>query len=326
MRMPAARVGRLGIATAIASLLTCTVTGRPGTAQFGANDANRDKPNAAEANASKRRVELVQRFVVKGSGGTRRVDLLAWIPRTEWGCQRVVRQRLPRKAKAFESGGNRYLRLTVQSPGTATTVTVTTTLELTPCGLASARTASRPRRAKRSELARSLKPERFIESRDPAIAAFADSVEGARDADPTARVRALYAAVLDTMQPGAYDPGEGGALRALERRTGDCTEYSDLLTAACRARGIPARVIGGLTTKWFDVPQHSWVEVYLSGIGWVALDPRHGERPGRPFDRLDNIYIRLSERRVDPLLDGYHYYRYDYFGDRATVESSIEVK
>ncbi len=305
------RAGRLGVAIAAATVLTVTASAQPAP------------KNPAP---TKRRVELLQRFVVKGSGSTRRVDLLAWIPRTEPGCQRVIRQHVPRKAKVFESGGNRYVRLTVQAPGTATTVVVRTTLDLLPSGLASARAARRPRKANRAEIARCLRPERFLESRAPALVAFVDAVDGSNARDPVDRVRALYTAVLEALQPGNYDPGEGGALRALERRTGDCTEYSDLLTASCRARGIPARVVGGLTTKWSDVPQHSWVEVHLAGIGWVAVDPRHGERPGRGFDRLENIYIRLSERRVDPLLDGYHYYRYDYFGDRATVESAIEVK
>lgn len=70
--------------------------------------------------------------------------------------------------------------------------------------------------------------------------------------------------------------GERGALYAIKHREGDCTEFTALLVALCRAVGIPARMISGFLQtktkykeKWAG---HAWAEVYLSNT-WIEVDP-----------------------------------------------------
>jgi transglutaminase-like putative cysteine protease len=61
----------------------------------------------------------------------------------------------------------------------------------------------------------------------------------------------------------------------------DCTEYTSLLIALSRSQGIPARYFGGLLypekeTKDLASIEHAWADVYMPGIGWVAIDPTLG--------------------------------------------------
>ncbi len=57
-------------------------------------------------------------------------------------------------------------------------------------------------------------------------------------------------------------------------RTGwyDCQLGSALLVALCRARGIPARIVGG-HLLWPAAPTwHVWCEIWLAGEGWSPFD------------------------------------------------------
>jgi hypothetical protein len=64
-----------------------------------------------------------------------------------------------------------------------------------------------------------------------------------------------------------------------------CLEYSDLLIALLRSQNIPARMPVGYAyagnlkqSKSVSDSLHSWVEVYVPGIGWMNLDPTWGEK------------------------------------------------
>jgi transglutaminase-like putative cysteine protease len=72
-------------------------------------------------------------------------------------------------------------------------------------------------------------------------------------------------------------------------RRGYCQQFSGAMALLLRLNGIPARVAAGFapgiedtTTDEFrvrDMDAHSWVEVYFSGIGWVAFDPTPSASP-----------------------------------------------
>ena len=71
------------------------------------------------------------------------------------------------------------------------------------------------------------------------------------------------------------DAPSTSVLETIARRTGDCTEYADLLTTLARAQGLPARTVVGLA--YSDGEQaalafHAWSEVALGG-SWRAVDP-----------------------------------------------------
>jgi transglutaminase-like putative cysteine protease len=66
-------------------------------------------------------------------------------------------------------------------------------------------------------------------------------------------------------------------------KRGYCDYYASAMVVMARSIGIPARLVTGYSSGVYDpvnayyvVTQanaHSWVEVYLSGIGWVEFEP-----------------------------------------------------
>lgn len=117
-----------------------------------------------------------------------------------------------------------------------------------------------------------LRPERFMESDDPAIAALALTLR--RDS-PRATVVAVYDWVRSQLEYAGYVADDLGAAQALRERRGDCTEYAYLVVALCRALGLPARAVGGFVVSHDDAPRsteyHNWAEVHLEGA-WRLVD------------------------------------------------------
>lgn len=84
-------------------------------------------------------------------------------------------------------------------------------------------------------------------------------------------------------------------LDLLAQREGDCTEYALLVTALCRAAGIPARDVSGLIYMGDDVKAfgpHTWNEVVLDGV-WVPVDASWDELTINP------CHIRLVTQLGD---------------------------
>lgn len=74
----------------------------------------------------------------------------------------------------------------------------------------------------------------------------------------------------------------------LSTKVGYCTYYATAMTILARLNGIPARYVEGYTLRDLSKTNggsssflnskyaHAWTEVYLNGLGWVALDPTPG--------------------------------------------------
>lgn len=77
------------------------------------------------------------------------------------------------------------------------------------------------------------------------------------------------------------------ALEVFSRGEGVCQDYAHLLVAACRAAGIVARYVNGLTVG--EGETHAWVEVCENGV-WRGLDPT----AGKP---ADYGYIKIAHGR-----------------------------
>jgi tetratricopeptide (TPR) repeat protein len=63
----------------------------------------------------------------------------------------------------------------------------------------------------------------------------------------------------------------------VKRGNAECKGHAALLTALCRAAGVPARPVWGIYFRPNDKGQfdsHNWVEVHIPGVGWVPVDPR----------------------------------------------------
>jgi len=115
--------------------------------------------------------------------------------------------------------------------------------------------------------------EAFIDPNDRQISDLASSL-AARHDHPVEQARALFHFVADNI---GNEPATGtaglGAGECLKAGHGDAAAKSRLLTALCRNRGIPARMVTGLTLeKRCDQTAHHWVEAWV-GDHWMPMCP-----------------------------------------------------
>jgi transglutaminase-like putative cysteine protease len=117
---------------------------------------------------------------------------------------------------------------------------------------------------------------------------------------------ALVQAALQRLRTGGYtytlEPGVYGANTAdefwFDRKEGFCEHIASAFVVLMRAMDVPSRVVTGYqggdrnpvdgfwTVRQSDA--HAWTEVWLSGQGWVRVDPTAAVAPGRTgaFQRL----------------------------------------
>ena len=177
----------------------------------------------------------------------------------------------------------------------------------------------------KEELAPYLKDEKGLEINDSTIIAAAYKALGTNEYEI---VNELFLFVARTMIYNKYLIKSVGAKRALSQRCGDCTEYSDLFVALCRARHIPARVIGGLvvpleTSTGFNNYKHNWTEVYFKDFGWVPIDVLHN-RLKNNFTKMENKYIYLTFVRNDINLKNIN--NFSYYISNNITDVSEEYK
>jgi transglutaminase-like putative cysteine protease len=73
-------------------------------------------------------------------------------------------------------------------------------------------------------------------------------------------------------------------------RRGVCQDFAHVLLALCRSLKIPALYVSGYLHTPEANASHAWIEVFLPGVGWCALDPTHNRQP-------DQNYIKLAVGR-----------------------------
>lgn len=89
---------------------------------------------------------------------------------------------------------------------------------------------------------------------------------------PREKLHAIFGHVAREVRYGGNDVmgSRHGTLQVLAQGFGRCWDKSDVLVTLLRAAGLPAREVAG----WLlSAPSgHVWVEVYLEGEGWLAVD------------------------------------------------------
>jgi len=174
------------------------------------------------------------------------------------------------------------------------------------------------------DVERYLESEPFIESTNAQIVAQANEISAGKSG-PCQIVEAIYDYVISNITYEGYVADPQGALYCLRSKRGDCTEFAALMTALCRAAGIPARMIEGVTNEAGD-EVHSWMEAYLPGLGWVPFDPTWGRHPG---DR--ETYLAAMTSDHIPLVigigldafNGYSYWAYWYWWGSQSTSVSV---
>lgn len=120
----------------------------------------------------------------------------------------------------------------------------------------------------------------FITSDDPQVRRFATEAVGAEQ-DPFKKAQLIERWVHTRMKVMNFTEAMAPASEVAKSLTGDCTEYSMLSAAMCRAVGVPSKTALGLV--YFDgrdgrnpvLAMHMWTEVWVRGQ-WIALDSTLG--------------------------------------------------
>ena len=151
-----------------------------------------------------------------------------------------------------------------------------------------------------------LEPTPGVPSDDPEIARAARLA--ARGEGALNKVRGIYQRVRQRVTDDGYHARDRGALFALERGLGDCTEMAQLTVALARAAGIPARLAHGYREDGAALVDadgyHAFALVDLGDGGPLrVIDPQAGLGPDGPArDRAAYVVTRL-DGPADP---GFH--------------------
>lgn len=118
----------------------------------------------------------------------------------------------------------------------------------------------------------------FVTSDDPLVKKHAAIATNGRT-DPWDKAQAIERWVKDNMRVQNFSEAMAPASVVAKTMTGDCTEYSMLTAAMCRAVGVPSRTAIGLVYVEGPEPMlgfHMWTEVFVRGQ-WVAIDATLGQ-------------------------------------------------
>jgi len=176
-------------------------------------------------------------------------------------------------------------------------------------------------------------PELHIESANPQIVSLASKLSKGKKT-VCEQVRAFYDYAGDTLHY-AYNRQDWGAQATFGLMGSDCSEYASLVAALSRAEGIPARYYEGLLyleerggdkNQQIAQIEHAWMDVYLPGIGWTAMDPTMG----RWITNRDNYFahytpdhIIVTTGRNPSTLRGASYWSHIYWpGNSTTIRVS----
>lgn len=119
---------------------------------------------------------------------------------------------------------------------------------------------------------------------------------------PFKRARGLYYWLAQNFRWN--EPGPTTVLDALRLGRGTVFQGVQALVALLRASKIPARWVRGcLVLPSRQLVPHSWVEFYLSGVGWVSADPYLGsgnapESFNIPADPLGTYLAQIDNRHL----------------------------
>lgn len=257
------------------------------------------------------------------------VVVTSLIPKTIENKQEVLSTHFSiEPSKVFALGNNRYAEFVLENPKENLDIQITSKIKLFRDDLSSAIKRGNPNPAEVAVLESYLKEERHIEAKSPVIKDIADNIAGTDEIEVT---KNIYNFVKESLE---YDHSKAksetakayGAETVLKVGKGVCVEYADLFVALCRAKGIPAKYVGGITTEGNEENKgHAWAEVYLTDYGWVPFDPTWGDTGASDFDRLRPLYIYLTDVRNDEVLNYSDIYGYKYWGVSANVDFTFTI-
>ena len=263
-------------------------------------------------------------------GDTPVIKLVTALPRTIPDRQEVRWVKcFPKPRRRFTSkGGNEYAEFVFKEPKRRFKVEIQVRAELLRYDLSTAQKSYENRFFPSGGVDKFLQEEKGIECNDYLIQKSARDIKSSSDIET---VRSIYNNVIDQLDYRIQDK-EQGASYAVQEGEGDCSEYSALFVAMCRAKGIPARVVTGYAVIVSEtLPKHAWAEVYLRNYGWVPFDPTWGDVEEQwlqeaLFDTMKPVYIFLKYPGDDEILQDKRNASIQYRGDKIEMEESVEFE
>jgi len=171
--------------------------------------------------------------------------------------------------------------------------------------------------------------ELHIESANPQITSLAATLSKRKNT-VCEQVRAFYDYAGDNLVY-AYNRQDWGAQATFGPMGSDCSEYADLVISLSRAQGVPARYYEGLLylkegggNKNLQIAQleHAWMDAYLPGIGWAAIDPTMGRwatNREKYFAHHTSDHIIVTTGRNPSTLRGASYWSHIYWPGNSTT-------
>jgi transglutaminase-like putative cysteine protease len=194
-----------------------------------------------------------------------KTELLVYTPIKEGVFQQLESLSSSHSFQLMEDGrGNKQMAFAIENlpPYASKTVSVTTSLNLSDEGNQLGLT---PKEAY-------LNDGKYIGLKYPAIQRLARKLKADSQ---QATVKRIYKWMVRNIKKSGYDKNDLGAPDALEKRSGDCTEFMYLFSALARANGIPTRNMAGFVAKENRILRpadyHNWNEVYIDGT-WYLVD------------------------------------------------------
>ncbi|MCL6472253.1 MAG: hypothetical protein K6T91_05510 [Firmicutes bacterium] len=283
-----------------------------------------------------------------GLGMKPKFVLVTLIPKTLESKQQVLSTQFSVKpSRVFDLGNNRYAEFIIDDLKDTVDIRIESRIKLFRYDLSTAKSNPSGSASTDSAGEMYLKEEEYIDLSNPVIKAASEQIQGQ---DDISIVRNIYDFDLQTLsydyeKANAANGRTLGASAAILAKKGVCVEYADVFVALCRAKGIPAKYVGGIPTEGGlpseqqGVPTggnaptghkkiskgHAWAEAYIRPYGWVPFDPTWGDTKAASFDRLRPLYVYLTDVRNDEVLGGSDIYMYKYWGTSVNIDFSMEV-
>jgi transglutaminase-like putative cysteine protease len=134
-----------------------------------------------------------------------------------------------------------------------------------------------------------MQPSKFVEMDADVWRIAMDAAGDETDTWQAAQALMRYVSGNFTYTPQSTNVRTGSRDVFSDRR-GVCQDFAHVLLALCRSISIPALYVSGYLHTQDANASHAWIEVFLPGIGWRALDPTHNRQP-------DENYVKLAVGR-----------------------------
>lgn len=172
---------------------------------------------------------------------------------------------------------------------------------------------------------------------NPRTRAFAEQLR-ATFTDPALRVQAMMRHFANkpffyTLRPPAIGRDQIDDF-LFDNRAGFCVHYASAMVVLARESGIPARMVTGYqggefnqNAGYMSVYQymaHAWVEVWLSGQGWVAMDPTAMVAPERVLDGFDAVFSPEESYLLDNPLSTLRLKNWPWLNDLRLTLASLD--